>query len=133
MAWNVQHVALPAYDLSVSIAYFERVFGMRNSEPRFIDNHIHRRQVGWFEPGDGTTLVHLSPPSANFGINHGVHLNPSLRGHLAIEVEDAGTVKARLDALDVYATEPKIIAYEGFLQMYTYDPSANCIEIIQAI
>ncbi len=132
MSWFVHHVNLMTFDLDKSIAFFDQVFGMENVEPPYGEHYTYRRRVGWFDNGPGTTQVHLSPPDPNFAAKHGIHVNPTIGGHVAIQVDDIHRAKAQLDALGIYASPPQPFAVEGHLQMYSLDPAGNGIEIIQA-
>ncbi|MDH3307991.1 MAG: glyoxalase, partial [Acidimicrobiia bacterium] len=61
------------------------------------------------------------------------YVNPSLHGHVAIEVDDIEQVKQRLNARGVYFADPGHWAVEGLYQIYVIDPSMNCVEINQQL
>jgi catechol 2,3-dioxygenase-like lactoylglutathione lyase family enzyme len=134
MSWKIHHTNLPAYDLAASLEFYRSVLGMETSAPDFRPGHRSAAGgIGWFET-DGSSQLHLSTPRANYASSAGFFLDPILHGHTAITVPDLETVKHALQQRGVYYADPGgSWAINNMLQIYTYDPSMNVLEINQRV
>lgn len=136
MSWRIHHVNVPAPNYSATIEFYESVFGMQDAgmplkeRDRGCFKH-DRENVSWYE--DGSAQIHISRPNPNMGRDNGFFLNPSLKGHLAIEVDDIERVKANLEARDLYFADPGHWAVQDLYQLYVIDPSTNMVEINQKL
>lgn len=128
MTWRIHHTNLPAHDVAESAAFYENVLGMTPSRPDFNSDYDPGRAIGWFDT-EGSAQLHLCPPDPNFAERNGFHLNPTLNGHVAIEVDDLDAVKDRLRSRGLYFADAGEWALRGYRQIYVLDPSANCLEI----
>ncbi len=75
----------------------------------------------------------MSRPNPNMARDNNYFVNPSLGGHVAIEVDDIEEVKRRLEARGLYYADPGHWAVQGLYQIYVTDPSQNCVEINQTL
>lgn len=132
MTWKIHHTNLPTHDLKASLAFYREVLGMEPTAPDFRpDYRSSSGGIGWFET-EGSSQLHLSTPRENYASATGFFLDPILRGHVAISVPDLDAVKTALRAREVYFADPgESWAINNMLQIYTYDPSMNVLEINQ--
>ena len=136
MAWRLHHVNIAAPNFSETLAFYKEVLGMQSvgmpikKEDRGVFKYDDDN-VAWFE--DGNAQIHMSRPNPNMARDNNYFVNPSLGGHVAIEVDDIEEVKRRLNARRVYFADPGHWAVEGLYQIYVIDPSMNCVEINQQL
>lgn len=128
MTWRLHHTNLPAHDVEESAEFYRAVLGMSPTIPDFTDSYDPGRSIGWFET-EGSGQLHLCRPDPNFAQRNGFHINPTVNGHVAIEVDDLDAVKARLRERGRYFADPGNWALRGYRQIYVLDPSANCVEV----
>lgn len=133
VAWRLHHVNIPAHDVREAVGFYERVFGMKESTPPWKPQDrgvfgVSKDDVGWFD--DGRAQVHISRPDARLPCDNGFHLHPTLRGHVAVEVDDVDLVQARLTERNANVAVAGNWALRGVRQLYTYDPGLNVVEIL---
>lgn len=136
MAWRLHHVNIMAPNWSETVGFYQDVFGMQNAGMPIKERDrgvfkYDNENVRWFE--DGNAQIHMSRPVPNMARDNNYYVNPSLGGHVAIEVDDIEAVKQRLAARDVYFADPGHWAVQGLYQIYVIDPSGNCVEINQSL
>lgn len=134
MSWELHHVNIPAPDVRASAAFYTTIFGMEEKPFPFVDRDrgafgLGNDHIAFFE--DGSRQIHISKPVATMARDNGFYLNPVLNGHHAILVDDIEAVKARLEANDVYFADAGRWAFDGYYQIYCYDPGNNVVEINQ--
>lgn len=128
--WRIHHANVMAHDVRQSAEFYTNVLGMQATDPDFKPDYRSDREVAWFE-AEGSAQLHISKPITTFARDSGFHLDPILRGHVAITVDDIEAVKGRLRDRGVYFADPGNWALNDYYQIYTYDPSMNCLEINQ--
>ncbi len=136
MAWRLHHVNIAAPNFRESLNFYQEVFGMQSvgMPLKERDRGVFKYDddnVAWFE--DGNAQIHMSRPNPNMARDNDYYLNPSLGGHVAIEVDDIDAVKGRLEARGLYYADPGHWAVQGLYQIYVLDPSANCVEVNQKL
>jgi catechol 2,3-dioxygenase-like lactoylglutathione lyase family enzyme len=130
MTWRMHHMNVPAHDIEASSDFYEKVLGMTPSRPPFRSDYDPGRKIGWFET-EGSAQLHLAKPDPNFAQRNGMHVNPTVNGHVAIEVDDLDAVKERLRERGLYFADPGNWALRDYRQIYFLDPSMNCVEVNQ--
>jgi catechol 2,3-dioxygenase-like lactoylglutathione lyase family enzyme len=132
MSWTIHHVNLPTPNLSASLHFYEKVLGlgMRNQAPDFGSDYHGPPTLGWIVSEQGPQ-IHLSVPNPNFAQTHNFHVNPTLKGHVAITVDDLELVYDNLRENGIYCTPVQPFAIRGHMQMYTTDPCGNTLEFNQ--
>lgn len=139
MAWAIHHVNLPAPDVRRSAAFYRDILGLSEG--------------GWvFPPAEQTGYLSADPARLTIfpsrgparGANAGLHLilpepgfarrndldhNPSIGGHVAIQVDDLDAIIARLDAAGIPYSLTGVFAIPAMRHLYVYDPAMNLLEI----
>ncbi|MEL6427365.1 MAG: VOC family protein [Pseudomonadota bacterium] len=140
MSWSIHHVNLQAHDVQKTARFYRTVLGMESSD------WVFPAQKGYISAdpdklalfadpskGDGHRGVHLIAPDPEFAAKNGLMHNPSIGGHVAIEVSDLQAVMGRLRAAGIPYSDAGVYAIPGLHNIYVYDPSMNLIEINQAV
>lgn len=143
MSWAIHHVNLQATDVRATAAFYTNVLGM--AEGRWV--FPPREQTGAIS-NDPSRLTIFPGPVAARGENAGLHLirpdpafarengldhNPSIGGHVAIQVADLDAVIVRLKAAGIPYSDAGTFAIPNMRHIYVYDPSMNLLEINQVI
>ncbi len=139
MSWSIHHVNLPATDVRASAAFYRDVLGLTEAAWTFPPAD----QVGHIS-ADPARLTLFPPSGAARGANAGLHLiqpepafarrnaldhNPSIGGHVAIQVDDLDAVMERLKAAGIAFSYAPTFAIPGMRHVYVYDPAMNLLEI----
>ena len=82
--------------------------------------------------GDNAGL-HLIAPDPTFARNNNLDHNPSIGGHVALQVDNLDAVIERLKAAGIPYSLTGTFAIPGMRHLYVYDPSMNLIEINEMI
>ncbi len=82
--------------------------------------------------GDNAGL-HVIKPEPAFARRNGLDHNPSIGGHVALQVDDLDAVIDRLKAADIPFSETGEFAIPGMRHIYVYDPAMNLLEINEMI
>jgi lactoylglutathione lyase len=117
---HADHVAIQAADINRSAAFYHEAFGLR-----IIPTPLKNRR--WLDLGNGLLLHILDGRTAP---------KPSNRNeHLALHVDDLGTLTAWLDRHGIVWTDlagrPRTmqIRFDGVRQVYAQDPDGYWLEI----
>ncbi len=139
MSWSIHHVNLPATDVRASARFYAEIIGL--SEGRWV--FPPPEQVGHIS-ADPAQLTLFPCDTASRGENSGLHLilpepefarrnnldhNPSIGGHVAIQVADLDAVIARLQAAGIPFSYAPTFAIPHMRHIYVYDPAMNLLEI----
>ncbi|MEO0428376.1 MAG: DsbA family protein [Pseudomonadota bacterium] len=141
--WAIHHVNLPATDVRASAEFYTEVLGMVEAPWTFPPPE----EVGHIsaDPSDLTLLpcatgargansgLHLIKPEAAFARKNGFDHNPTIGGHVAIQVQDLDAVMERLSAAGIPFTYAKPFAIPGMRHVYVYDPAMNLLEINEMV
>ncbi len=73
--------------------------------------------------------LHLIKPDPTFARENGLDHNPSIGGHVAIQVEDLDVIIARLDSAGIAYSLTGEYAIPNMRHLYVYDPAMNLLEI----
>ena len=140
MTWSIHHVNLQATDVRATAAFYATVLGMEEGAWVTPERHGYiptdpDRLALFPDPskGGGYRGMHLIAPDPTFAQKNNLMHNPSIGGHVAIEVKDLRAVMARLDAAGIPYSDAGVFAIPGLHNIYCYDPAMNLIEINQAI
>ena len=140
---TIHHVNLPANDVRASARFYTEIIGM--SEGSWI--FPPAEQVGHIS-SDTNKLTILPATTMSRGDNAGLHLikpdpefarknqldhNPSIGGHVALQVDDLDAVIQRLQAAGVPYSLTGTFAIPKMRHLYCYDPSMNLLEINEMI
>lgn len=120
IAARAEHVAIQAADIDRSAAFYHEAFGLR-----IIATPLKNRR--WLDLGNGMALHILDGRTAP---------KPSNRNeHLALHVDDLGTVTAWLDQRHLVWTDlagkPRTMQtrFDGVRQIYVQDPDGYWLEV----
>lgn len=141
--WSIHHVNLQANDVTASAAFYSRILGMAEGSWVFppadqvgaIEAAPHRLRIFKTDTasrGENSGL-HLIRPEPDFARLNGLDHNPSIGGHVAIQVGNLDAVIARLDAAGIPYSLTGTFAIPGMRHLYVYDPSMNLLEINEMI
>lgn len=143
MPCTIHHVNLPANDVRASAHFYGNIIGMTEGSWVFPPTE----QVGYIS-ADPTRMTIFPMTAASQGKNSGLHLiapepafarnnnldhNPSIGGHVALQVDDLDAVIARLDAAGIAYSLTGTFAIPDMRHLYVYDPSMNLIEINEMV
>ncbi|MEM9199621.1 MAG: VOC family protein, partial [Pseudomonadota bacterium] len=138
-AWTLHHVNLQATDVRASARFYTQILGMSEADWQFPP----ASEVG-FLPADPDRLALFPAPTGADGANAGLHLiapdpefarkngfdhNPSIGGHIAIQVADLDAVIARLTEAGIPYSYAPTFAIPNMRHVYVYDPAMNLLEI----
>ena len=143
MTWSIHHVNLQATDVRASAKFYREILGMAEGRWTFPPPE----QTGHLS-ADPARLTLFPTDTASQGTNSGLHLilpepefarkngldhNPSIGGHVAIQVQDLEAVIARLKAAGIPYSLTGTFAIPGMRHLYVYDPAMNLLEINEMI
>ncbi|WP_431267706.1 VOC family protein [Dankookia sp. P2] len=136
-AWHLHHVNLPAADVREATAFYVEMAGMTEGRWRAPaargDFSIDPAELAVLTLGTDNSGLHIIRPDPGFALRNGFAHNPSIGGHPAFCVPDAGAVKARLEAAGVTVSDAGVYAMAGMRQIYVLDPAGNMIEVNQRV
>lgn len=139
MSWAIHHVNLPAPDVRASAAFYRDVLGLTEGAWTFPaaaqTGHISAdpARLTLF-PASGAARganagLHLIAPEPAFARRNNLDHNPSIGGHVAIQVDDLDAVMERLKAAGIAFSYAPTFAIPGMRHVYVYDPAMNLLEI----
>lgn len=143
MSWSIHHVNLPAADVRAAARFYSEILGMTEGvwtfPPPERTGHLKADpdKLALF-PGPGAARganagLHLIAPQPDFARRNGLDHNPSIGGHVAIQVADLDAVIARLEAAGVPYSLTGEFAIPNMRHLYVYDPAMNLLEINQVM
>lgn len=140
MSWSIHHVNLQATDVRRTAAFYATVLGMEEGAWTFPATRGYipadPDRLALFpdaSKGGGHRGLHLIAPDPSFAQKNGLMHNPSIGGHVAIEVDDLRAVMRRLDAAGIPWSDAGVFAIPDLHNIYCYDPAMNLIEINQVM
>ena len=140
MSWSIHHVNLQATDVRATAGFYAAILGMEEGswvfpESRGYISAAPDRLALFPDPsrGGGHRGLHVIAPDPAFAQKNNLMHNPSIGGHVAIEVKDLGAVMQRLDEAGIPYSDAGVFAIPGLHNIYCYDPAMNLIEINQAV
>lgn len=134
MAWSIHHVNLEARNVPETARFYTEILGMSLGAWAFPETR-------GYLPGDpdklallgdgreGHTGLHLIAPDPEFATKNDMAHNPSIGGHVAIQVDDLEGVIARLTAAGIPHSATGEFAIPGLRHVYVEDPEGNLLEI----
>jgi catechol 2,3-dioxygenase-like lactoylglutathione lyase family enzyme len=139
MKWSIHHVNLPSTDVRASARFYTEVLGLTEGVWTFPPPE----QVGHISadpsrltifpcstPSKGQNSgLHLISPEPEFARKNGLDHNPSIGGHVAIQVDDLDAVMERLKAAGISFSYAPTFAIPNMRHVYVYDPAMNLLEI----
>lgn len=143
MTWSIHHVNLQAMDVRRAAKFYSDIIGMTEGQWTFPP----AEQTGYLT-NDPAKLTLFPSASAAEGANAGLHLiqpdpsfarrnnldhNPSIGGHVALQVPDLDAVIARLKAAGIQYSDAGTFAIPNMRHIYVYDPEGNLLEINQMV
>ena len=139
MRWSIHHVNLPATDVRAAAAFYTDILGLAEKPwtfpPAAQRGHISADAAkltlfGCDTASDGANSgLHLIQPEPEFARKNNLDHNPSIGGHVAIQVEDLDAVMKRLADAGVPFSFAPTFAIPGMRHVYVYDPAMNLLEI----
>lgn len=143
MTVSIHHVNLQANNVRASAEFYTKIVGMSEGSWVFPP----AEQVGSISAdparlslfpitssarGDNAGL-HLIAPEPEFARKNQLDHNPSIGGHVALQVENLDVVIARLKSAGIAYSLTGTFAIPGMRHLYVYDPSMNLLEINEMI
>jgi len=140
---TIHHVNLPANDVRASAKFYTEIIGMSEGSwvfpPPEKVGHIssdHSKlallPATTVSQGDNAGL-HLIRPDPEFARKNQLDHNPSIGGHVALQVDDLDAVIRRLKVAAIPYSLTGTFAIPGMRHVYCYDPSMNLLEINEMI
>lgn len=143
MTTTIHHVNLQANNVRASAEFYTNIVGMAEGSWIFPP----AEQVGYIsaDPARMTLFpmqgagrgenagLHLITPEPAFARNNNLDHNPSIGGHVALQVDNLDTVIERLKAAGIPYSLTGTFAIPGMRHLYVHDPSMNLIEINEMI
>lgn len=139
MGWSIHHVNLPAPDVRASARFYAEILGLAEGRwvfpPAEQTGHLSddpARLTIFPSKGGGrgdNGGLHLIRPEPEFARLNGLDHNPSIGGHVAIQVDDLNAVMDRLKAAGIAFSYAPTFAIAGMRHVYVYDPAMNLLEI----
>lgn len=138
MSWSIHHVNLETRDVRRAAAFYSAILGMTEAQWEFPESRGYipaaPDRLALFKDGrQSHTGLHLIKPDPDFATKNNLTHNPSVGGHVAIEVDDLKAVCARLDAAGIRYSDAGIFAIPGVWNVYVEDPEGNLLEINQRV
>lgn len=140
---SIHHINLPANDVRASAKFYSEIVGMSEGSWVFppaeqvghISADISKLTIfpaTTISRGDNAGL-HLIQPDPEFARKNQLDHNPSIGGHVALQVDDLDAVIQRLKAAGIPYSLTGTFAIPGMRHLYCYDPSMNLLEINEMI
>ena len=138
MSWSIHHVNLEARDVRRAATFYQTILGLTETAWSFpaARGYIPADPDRLALFGDGRqshTGLHLIKADPDFAEKNGLTHNPSVGGHLAIEVDDLEAVLARLRAANIRYSDAGVFAIPNLRNVYVEDPEGNLLEINQRV
>ena len=138
MSWSIHHVNLEAKDVRTAAAFYATILGMAEGSWTFPESRGYipaaPDRLALFPDGrQSHTGLHLIKADPEFAGRNGLSHNPSVGGHVAIEVTDLKAVLRRLDAAGIRYSDAGVFAIPGVWNVYVEDPEGNLLEINQRV
>ncbi|MEM7525578.1 MAG: VOC family protein [Pseudomonadota bacterium] len=140
MSWSIHHVNLEARDVRRAASFYGGILGMAETAWTFPPSRGYipaaPDQLALFnDERQSHTGLHLIKPDPDFAARNDLREdhNPSIGGHIAIEVSDLEAVIRRLTAAGVPYSDAGVFAIPGLRNIYVRDPEGNLVEINQRV
>jgi catechol 2,3-dioxygenase-like lactoylglutathione lyase family enzyme len=130
MSWSMDHVAICAYDIPSSTAFYEDVFGMVTTQLKLTphpDQPIKEGQFAHILDPSGASL-HLINPTPNFYVRYKKQNQNPTEPHIAITVDSLETVKGKLNEREWLFEAPQEWGPTGYVRLYTDEHFLNIFE-----
>ncbi|GIT91001.1 hypothetical protein JANAI62_14560 [Jannaschia pagri] len=136
--WSIHHVNLEARDVRATAAFYGTILGMQQADWVFPASRGYLPgapdKLALMADGrDSHSGLHLIAPDETFAEKNGLAFNPSIGGHVAIQVDDLDAVIARLRAAGIRHSVTGEFAIPGLRHVYVEDPSGNLVEVNGAV
>ena len=134
MAWSIHHVNLEAQNVRKTTEFYTVILGMEEQAWVFPTTR-------GYLPGDPDKLalladgrdshsgLHLIAPDPEFADKNDLSHNPSIGGHVAVEVDDLDAVVTRLESAGIRYSLTGEFAIPGMRHLYVEDPEGNLVEV----
>lgn len=138
MNWSIHHVNLESRNVRRAAAFCTSILGMAEGEWAFPATRGYLPgapdRLALFPDGrQSHTGLHLIAPDDRFAEKNNLKHNPSLGGHIAIEVSDLKAARRRLEAAGISYSDAGVFAIPGLWNIYFEDPDDNLIEVNQRV
>ncbi|MEM7742519.1 MAG: hypothetical protein AAF409_02310 [Pseudomonadota bacterium] len=137
MRWAIHHVNICSPDVGKTRHFLGDLLGLNEGQWTYPDAatmgevHHARDTIAYY--GTDNRGIHAVKPIATFPKDNGFLHNPTLGGHVAIQVEDLNRVASALDRASIPYSDAGVYAMRGVHQIYVYDPSWNVVEFNQVV
>jgi catechol 2,3-dioxygenase-like lactoylglutathione lyase family enzyme len=137
--WSIHHVNLPAADMQASIRFYRDIIGLTDAAWTFPPSDTKGAVTADPEtlvlfpaqaaPKGANGGLHLIRPQPDFARRNGMDHNPSIGGHVALQVPDLDAVMDRLKTAGIPYSYAGPYAIPHMRHIYVYDPGMNLLEI----
>ena len=131
MTWSIHHINVPSSNVRRDADFFRRIIGLTDGKwtypPEVGDLHHDEDGIAYFGIDNcGLHVVRLIP---QFATEQGFHHNPTVGGHIALNIDDISAFMARCAGDDILLSDAGTYAMAGVHQTYVFDPAGNLIEV----
>ncbi len=136
MRWSLHNVNIPTHNVRETASFYSDVLGMEERPFPFVAPEQRGKVavgddfIAFFEDRD-ERQIHMCKPTPEMPFENNFCLHPVLNGPLALNVDDIEEVKRRLERRKHYYNDAGKWAFDGYYQIYFYDPSMNVVEVNQ--
>lgn len=132
MRWSIHHVNICSPNVARTRYFLSELLGLSEGTWTY-PNPDQLGEVGHAEDtiayyGTENRGIHAVRPIATFPRDNGLTHNPTIGGHVAINIPDIHALMLALDKASIPYSDAGIYAMKGIHQVYVYDPSWNVIE-----
>ncbi len=133
MKVQIHHQNFSTSNVAGLTEFYKNVFNLEENEEsknaRITTQY--NGETNFLKIGDGELHIAESNPNMNFIT--GQHVNPLLKGHLALRVDDIQQVIENLEKHNIPYADNGQWAIKGWHQIFLHDPDGNVIEVHQVI
>ena len=131
MTWAIHHINVPSSDVRRDARFFRDGLGLIDGKwiypPDVGDLHHDEDGIAYFGiDNGGLHVVRLIP---EFAAEQGFLHNPTVGGHIALNISDLSGFVARCRKKGLPLTDAGAYAMAGIHQTYVYDPAGNLVEV----
>lgn len=137
MNWAIHHVNMCAPNVAETRRFLCDLVGLPPGEwhypPAEEMGEVGHSAESLAYFGTANRGIHAVRPIATFPRDNNLLHNPTIGGHVAIQIPDINRLMLRLDRAAIPYSDAGVYAMRGVHQVYVYDPFWNVIEFNQVL